>query len=189
MSDYQQGKIYKLYVEGVEDFCYIGSTTESLSERLCKHRNSAKYESQNKTTACAMFENDNNVLISLIEDYPCNSKKELEEREKYWLLQFPDAINKNIPTQTWQERWYKNHEHNLTRQNKYKKDNKEYLSEQQKQRRLDNLEEHRKRDRDRRNANKDKINAKKKEKVECPECKKIMNKNSLWEHKKKVHIE
>ena len=188
MPDYQQGKIYKLYVEGLEEFCYIGSTTESLSERLCKHRCQANKDNQKKTASCIMFQDDNNVLISLLELFPCNSKKELEERERHWLQQFPDAVNKNTPTQTWKERWEKNREHNAKKHKDWLEAHKEEEKEKQRQRRLADPEKAKAKDKAS-NANRDKAkrNEWKNKKVKCSGCNLIMSRNNFPTHKKNKH--
>lgn len=187
--NYNNGKIYKLYITGIEDICYIGSTTETLSERLCKHRHQAFNDKQNKCVSHQLFQDNNEVVIELVEDYPCESKKELEERERFWIERYPDCINKNIPTRGWKERWYANHEHNLSKHREWLAKNKEYVSQKQKERRLANLDEARRKDRECRERRKEEANAHKREKVECPICKKMMNRNSVSDHKKRVHSE
>ena len=36
--------------------------------------------------------------IVLVEDYPCNSRYELYARERYWIENTPNCVNKNLPT-------------------------------------------------------------------------------------------
>jgi hypothetical protein len=81
MKDYSKGKIYKIVDESNEDV-YIGSTIQSLDERFNGHHIFTDYD-----------KNKCDCKISLIEDYPCNSKQELEQREKYF-IQTNDCINK-----------------------------------------------------------------------------------------------
>jgi hypothetical protein len=132
--DYQRGKIYKLYIPGIDDFCYIGSTTNSLTERFAQHRFSAKCESQKKTAACQMFIDDEiEPLIELVEAFPCNSSHELGVRERYWIEQHKDCINSNTPTRTWKERWEANREHNLDLHKKWVEANKEKIAAYQEQ--------------------------------------------------------
>jgi hypothetical protein len=183
-SDYSKGKIYKLYIKGFEEVCYVGSTTETLVSRKSKHDNSARYDSQTKPSSCLLYEEGNEVEIELIEDFPCALKVELETRERYWIEKFPDCINKNIPTRGWKERWIKNHEHNLALHRKWLEDNKEAQVEYRAEHRERENAHAQERYKDGYGAIR---NERKKEKVECPTCKKVMNKNSLWEHKNKVH--
>jgi len=79
--DYTQGKIYKIIDETNGDV-YIGSTTNSLKKRW-NHHHIFKYYNKLKC----------NCKIILIEDYPCSSKRELEEREQYY-IDNTDCINK-----------------------------------------------------------------------------------------------
>jgi len=202
MSDYSTGKIYKIFVEGADEFCYIGSTIITLTQRLSKHKSLALSDAQYKFASAPFFQEGNNVLIELLEDYPCNSKQELLTREAYWLLQFPEALNINTPILDAEERhkranaiclknYYENKEHRMKSHKEWLETNKEKIAKQRA------TPEHlahesamrKKRMEDPEYAKilKEKMAAIKKEKVECPVCKKIMNKNSLWTHTKSVH--
>jgi len=79
--DYSKGKIYKIIDESNGDL-YIGSTCQELKVRNWGHHMIRSY---NKIRE--------NCKISLIEDYPCNSKGELLKREQYWIDKI-DCINK-----------------------------------------------------------------------------------------------
>jgi len=97
MNKYKNGKIYKL-VCLTTDKCYIGSTTISLKARLGEHRRHFrcwKNEKRNYLTAFEIFELDN-VDIQLIENYPCNSRIELEIKEGEYINN-NNCINKNVP--------------------------------------------------------------------------------------------
>ena len=182
-GNYSQGKIYKLFVRGIEEMCYIGSTTRDLSYRLSVHRCQSN-PGQNKTAACVLFEDGNEVDIELVEAYPCASKLELETRERYWIEQFPENINKNIPTRGWKERWIAKRDHNLELHKKWLADNKEHTAAYL----AANKDKIREQERARNAAGYSAVrNAKKKEKVKCDICQKEMNKNSLWTHKNTVH--
>lgn len=88
---YSQGKIYKLYTKE-SDECYIGSTIQPLWRRLQVH----KYPS-NRCRSRELFEKYNYVEIELLEEYPCNCRYELEQREKEYILKTDNCINKNTP--------------------------------------------------------------------------------------------
>ena len=184
MSDYSKGKIYKLYVTGLEEFCYIGSTVTELNYRLSIHRHQARTATQNKTASCQMFEEGNEPVIELIEAFPCTTKAELEERERYWLEQFPEAININTPTRNWKERWVANREHNIAKHKEWLKANAEHVAEYREGRKeIEKTGQKARYDA----GYKAKRNEAKKVKVACAVCGKEMNKNSLWEHTKKLH--
>jgi hypothetical protein len=92
MPNYDEGKIYMMYLPGLEEYCYIGSTTNELRDRYSCHKNSL-HRKENKCTAHQLFLDGNEPVIKLIEDYPCSSREELLSREQYWISQYPDCIN------------------------------------------------------------------------------------------------
>jgi len=102
--DYKNGKIYKLVSNSLPDI-YIGSTTQPLPKRLHLHKNSFKFFKDGKkvykSTAFKLFE-QGDVEIVLIELCPCNSKMELEAKERYF-IETLECVNKVIPTRTQQE--------------------------------------------------------------------------------------
>ena len=185
---YSTGKIYKVCADGF-DKVYVGSTRNTLKTRLNYHKDNHKSISQNKTACCVLFEDDRKPYIELIENYPCASKKELEARERYWLEQTPNAVNKNIPTQTWQERHEKNKEHNAKMHKAWQEANKEQESLKQKNRRLALTEEERKqKDKNDYEKTKEVRSARKKERVICPECQCEFSRHSLTKHRNNAHI-
>jgi len=129
MPDYANGKIYKLVCNNTGKI-YIGSTCQSkLSQRLGEHRRAFN---KNLCISSKQIIEGGNYNIVLIEKYPCASNDELLKRERYYIDNL-ECTNKNLPCRTKME---------------YKKDNRLKLAEKEKQRRLNNLEEERKKDRD-----------------------------------------
>lgn len=100
MPDYQNGKIYKL-VNDENDDIYVGSTTQILPKRLGDHKNKYKRHSNGKSGYVTSF----NILkypsckIILVENFPCNSKYELEARERYY-IETLKCVNKIKPAMT-----------------------------------------------------------------------------------------
>ena len=201
-KDYSEGKIYKLSIPGAEEFSYIGSTIQTLELRLSSHKSSAKSNDIYKFASSILFEEDNVVEVTLLEAYPCANKQELLARERYWLEKFPDAINKNSPVQTREERRKTQAEEALKRYHALKesdpeefkaraeahkewfKNNKEHIAEYNAKYQPIRVEK----EKARYNAGYGTIrNERKKEKGKCDICNKEMNKNSLWLHKKSVH--
>ena len=88
MNKYERGKIYKI-VDNTNTNIYIGSTTQTLKERLSKHKNNLNCRSRE-------IINNGDYDIVLIENYPCESKKELETRERYF-IESMDCINLIAP--------------------------------------------------------------------------------------------
>ena len=97
--DYKNGKIYELINTETNERIYIGSTTSTLKKRLSNHKSCIKNPRRNFHSYCK----DNNIQIDikLIIDYPCNSKKELEKKEGEYIRPFFDKIqNKRIEGRT-----------------------------------------------------------------------------------------
>ncbi len=76
---YLQGKIYRVYSERLPNMQYIGSTTQPLCVRFQQHK-----KSHNKTIRKLMEKYDD-VVIELIETYPCFSLTELTNKEQYYI--------------------------------------------------------------------------------------------------------
>ena len=102
-NKYLNGKIYKI-TSTQTDKVYIGSTIKSLKHRLDQHQR----QGENNSIRSKEILKYDNISIILIEDYPCNSKKELETRERYYIENTPNTINKCIPTRTKKE-WAENY--------------------------------------------------------------------------------
>ena len=108
MSDnkYKKGKIYKIVDIGYNK-CYIGSTCESLSQRMARHRASYNQFLQGKSNEARSFEifddyGVENCKIELIEEFSCNNKDELRKREGHF-IKTTECINKQIAGRTKQE--------------------------------------------------------------------------------------
>lgn len=74
MNKYQRGQIYAIRSHQT-DLIYIGSTTQPLHKRFYAHKHIS-----NSCSSKAILQYAD-AYIELIEDFPCNSKKELEKRE------------------------------------------------------------------------------------------------------------
>ena len=97
MNRYEHGKIYKIVDVGYNK-CYIGSTCEELSQRMARHRSSYMFYLKSKTHKSKSFDifdeyGIENCKIEWIEDYPCNSKKELEAREGQY-IEHTNCVNR-----------------------------------------------------------------------------------------------
>jgi len=80
MSKYQNGKIYKIVCNITNDI-YIGSTIQTLKERLYGHRSKRK-----NCSSCKIIDRGD-YKICLIEKYPCDDITQLKKREGYWQSQ------------------------------------------------------------------------------------------------------
>lgn len=104
-SPYYLGKIYKI-VSPSTNLMYIGSTTQTLDKRFSNHI--CCYYNRNSVKSCEIIK-FNDAYIELIEEYPCNTKKELELREAYYIKQNRNqCVNKTIPRRTKRQYWLDN---------------------------------------------------------------------------------
>jgi hypothetical protein len=125
---YQNGKIYAIRSYQTDDV-YYGSTTQSLSKRLSKHKESYKYWKNGKYHYVSSFEviKLDDCYIELVEDYPCNSKSELERREGQIIRAHDDAINQRVAGRTGKEWRMETVDTKKQYDMQYRKDNKEKI--------------------------------------------------------------
>jgi hypothetical protein len=84
----------------VDDFEYVGSTTQPLSKRLVGHKTDAKKYPERSLYKHFLEIGWEHVQIILIEDYLCENKEELERRERYFIEERKYILNKNLLTRT-----------------------------------------------------------------------------------------
>jgi len=84
MPDYSKGKIYKLWSPS-KNLVYYGSTVQTLAQRLGKHvGNYNCYIKDNTKTSYVtsfLILECEDYKIELLEEYPCNNKKQLHKKE------------------------------------------------------------------------------------------------------------
>jgi len=85
---YSYGKIYKI-ISPHTDKIYIGSTIRDLDLRFNEHIKDCKIKN---LTSSQIFKHGD-CEIELIEEYPCDNKKELDTREKYHIQNSLNCIN------------------------------------------------------------------------------------------------
>ena len=90
MGDFTKGKIYKIFNE---TNTYIGSTIQTLNQRLSSHKSQYNRGLLNGSICILLKEN---YTIELIENFSCNTKEELLFRERYWIETIP-CVNTSIP--------------------------------------------------------------------------------------------
>ena len=99
-NKYANGKIYRIVCG---DLIYIGSTCQSLANRMADHRKDHKRwkanpEKYTGTTSLRLFE-IGDPEIFLLEDCPCERKEQLLARERHY-VETTDCVNKNVPGRT-----------------------------------------------------------------------------------------
>jgi len=160
--NYNQGKIYKIVCNNTNNI-YIGSTIKKyLCDRLSLHTH--KYRNLKEKSNRGVFSiiGGGNYKIELIENFSCNNKKELLEREKEIIEEYKlsyNVVNEINPITTKEEY--------IKRAIEWGRNNPEKKKEIQK-RYVEN--------------NKDIINEKKRVRVNCPHCNIEISKNSLKRH-------
>lgn len=172
IRDYSKGKIYKIVNEDLPDLVYYGSTIQTIKKRFNEHKS--------KNNVCCskkLFKTDK-VKIELVENYPCNTKRELEIREKYYILKF-ECINSSVPSNT------KTKEELKIKMKKYRENNKESIKIQQKKYREDNKEAIKIKKKKYQEDNKEAINKRKSFKVIC-DCGSIFRKDGKAEHERTI---
>mgnify|MGYP003639847321 FL=1 len=173
MNKYRNGKIYKL-IDLDSDKVYIGSTTQTLHDRLNKHKNPSNN---------CMSNTFKDPYIQLIKSYPCNSKRALDKEEQKYIDMY-DCVNKQKSFQTkeekkeqinkYQKQYYIEHDEELKKyQKQYHTDRKDVIYEKIKKYQI---------------VNKDKIKQRQNQVCSC-ECGKTYTRTNKIQHmKSKKHI-
>jgi len=133
LSNFSQGKIYVIKSNKTDNI-YIGSTTKTLNERLNSHKFNYKYYKAGLfgyTTSYKLLEFDD-VYIELIENFPCNNKYELTQREGYHIRLNKNCVNKQIPSRTIKEYYQDNKDKYAERGRIYRELNKELIKQKRK---------------------------------------------------------
>ena len=179
---YEHGKIYRLYVPGNPE-SYIGSTCWELRKRFNAHKSAYLSATQTQCASCTLFA-IGEVHIELLEAYKCNTKKELEIKEREWIEKTPTAINKNIPTRTMKEERAVNKEKYAAKCKEWREANPERVAEYDKaykeSHKKQSAESHKKWA----DANKDIIKANKNIIITCSICGENTTKGNKWRHDK-----
>ena len=136
MPNYQNGKIYKITSPST-DKIYIGSTTQPLNRRFDEHKSYYKTSSVVQSSNKMLQYTD--CVIELIEEYPCDTKRELEHKEQYYMNLYREIIvnsyNSIRKCRKKELRIYRSKPKNKQKMRVYKqnyrKKNKEQLNEKQ----------------------------------------------------------
>ena len=133
MPNYQDGKIYTIRNYADNSLIYVGSTTQTLSRRLAKHRTDCKGGKTRISLYTHITDNDwSNWYIELYEYYPCNSRTELEKREGEVIREI-GTINKMVAGRTHKE-YYKDNADKIKEKNKkYYEENVDKIKENYKE--------------------------------------------------------
>ena len=122
MDKYNNNIIYKIVAKesnNTNDF-YIGSTSIGLNQRFYRHRSMChNFTDRHYNMPVYQFIRNNGGIdewiIETIEEYPCNSKIEAEQRERHYIELLKPSLNRIIPLRTAKERYYLNRDAILQR--------------------------------------------------------------------------
>ena len=155
-NKYAKGVIYKI-MSSHSDCVYIGSTIH-LSNRLTHHKYIRQLKDAGrkvKNVRSLEITCHDDWKLEIVEEYPCQTKKELTSRERFWIEQHPTCVNHVIPTRT------KKEYHETNEEQKQKSRCRSNIYYQQ---------------------NKDQIKAKFAEKINCPKCNCQISRTHILRH-------
>ena len=128
-KDYSKSIIYRIACKHESiNFTYIGSTTNKYN-RFSQHKSDC---CNIKSPRYPMYEfirnngNWNNFVMILVEEFCCESKRQLEQREQYWKDLYLDNIEKHSSF----KRSFISPEQKAELNKKYYQDNKEEIKKQ-----------------------------------------------------------
>ena len=178
MPDYTKGKIYMICSnDGDMETVYYGSTCDTLSSRMSKHRTNNKHI-QCRCTSRIVFDKYGieNCHIEWLEDFPCKSKAELEHRENQYIRD-NKCTNFKGTKDSYSKEYHKQHSSDNYQANR------ESILARQKARRLEDPSIHKEQTKAYYAANREALRAKAKEKITC-ECGRIINRECLATHRR-----
>lgn len=185
MPDYSKGKIYKICSDDpdITDI-YIGSTIQDLSKRFNGHTK-AFINNKSAYASRIMFQKYGIApfYIKLIQEYPCQSKKELERIEGKYQLE-NKCVNYRIAGRTDKE-WRTFHKERLKGVSKlYRETNHDTIVVKKAKYYADNREEIRAKENERCKNNRQAIRNKQNTIILC-ECGKNTTYSNLARHRKR----
>ena len=124
MTDDSRAKNYKI-TNTVDSDIYVGSTTDTLKSRFWKHRHEQRRSRSGSKLHTKMRELGTACLqIELIEEYPCETKQQLREREGEWIKNI-GTLNETISGRTAKTYYEVNREAFLERSKQWREENME----------------------------------------------------------------
>ena len=174
--DYGYSKIYKIW-SPLTDKIYVGSTVQTLCNRMAKHRTQYKLwlkghicpngQPVGNYSSFRIFEIDMDCEIELLKKFPCNNKKELENEERVMMKLLDNCVNVNKGESLDPEYSKKYYNENKVKKAEYYIENKVKRSEDGKKYYIENKEKINENQKQYYIQNKEKINEKQKTKINC----------------------
>ena len=195
-KDYTKGKIY-IIRNSENDLTYIGSTCQTLAQRMAQHRKDMKNpKRQHMRLYKTMIELGKDAFyIELLEDYPCQRQEELLKKEGERIREYQSKLNTVISGRSKQEYHQDNKEKDAEKDKQYYQNNKDRILEHKKQYRQKHKDSIAEKDRRKYQRNKENILEKRrqyyqKNKESIDERKKLynqMNKDKIALNKKQYY--
>ena len=157
-KDYSQGKIYCIR-NNINDDIYVGSTCQSLSQRMAQHRSILKHGNLGgmKLYDLMIELGEENFYIELIEECPCENKDQLRKREGEFIREYHTGLNKKLAGRKSLEYYHDNKDRVKEYNKEYRKENRDKIREYDQKHYWENLEQILERQKRYRENNKDKI--------------------------------
>ena len=137
MPNYQNGKIYTIRCKTDNNLIYVGSTTQTLAQRLGQHKSKSHKDSRN------LYKIINNQwefwYIELYEECPCENKEQLCKKEGEVIREI-GTLNHVINGRTQKEYYHDNFEKISLRNKEYAMKNEVKTKEYKKIYRQNNTE-------------------------------------------------
>ncbi len=110
-QDFSKAKIYKI-TNDYNDDVYIGSTCGELNKRFSQHKCVSKDPSKHNIKFYKLINEIGfeRFRIELIENYPCEDKYQLRQREWYWIREHA-TVNMRIAGRERNQYYQDNREH------------------------------------------------------------------------------
>jgi hypothetical protein len=135
------GKIYSIKSDDLPDKIYFGSTTDSLSDRMTRHKTQhRRYRERKLGNYVSSYEilDSPNAYIELVEDVECATMEEMLRKEGRYIQNDPNCVNKNVAGRSrkeyysdkkemFRQYYLKNRKHRLEYQNAYNTINREAI--------------------------------------------------------------
>ena len=141
-QNFQNGKIY-IIRNRINDLIYIGSTCQSLSQRMVQHRRDMNVKRCQKWKLYQQMRelHKDNFYIELLENYPCNTRNELNRKEGEYIRNYQSKLNRIIAGRTDKEYREDNKEKAKEYHKEYQQTHEEKLADYQKEYRSTHKEE------------------------------------------------
>ena len=157
-KDFSKGKIYCIR-NNINDEIYIGSTCQSLSQRMAQHRRNLKCGNLGGMKLYNLMRDlgEENFYIELMEECPCENKDQLRKREGEFIREYQTGLNKLVAGRTSLEYYYDNKDRIIEYKKEYRKENKDKIREYDQKHYSENVEQILERQQKYRENNKEKI--------------------------------